>query len=669
MSYGHYPPPQQHGGPANYYHQQPSPQAPHDPFRAWYAQQLAGLTFNSRPMIQNLSIEAQNRQHEGNWPAMEAIVQEIEDAILRAPPQGKLPLLYLIDSISKNIGPPFTDTLLPPILPQLYLATYRQVDGVTKSKMADLVRLWRTGGPNGTELYPPAMREAVERDMFGGSAPLTQQSVQTMLKEFLREKEEEMSREWTQQRGKTVNTLVNLDKILTNTRVSARELADISDRIQAMKGGQPAPAAAPVFSPTSSSYTPRQVAPPPAPPVHRQPPPPQPPQQQYGGQGRWGGNSPYGAGAGYPPPQPQNYPPPPQQNLAPPQPTPAPVAIPAIPVNVSDLLSKLTSSGILSQPRTPEPSVVAKPQKSGLEKYEDMVLAFNIQVDHFDLSRVGIPMGHLPVRCTQCGMRFAENDAKYQAHLDWHFRRNRKERESAGRGGHRRWLPRADEWVNDNAEAGPSSPTKPESAALPETLSSDKIAALKRKWVPVPADPVKAAKPCPIDKEKFESVYSEEEEEWVFMNAVDVNGTIYHATCLAEKKASNVAQRVLNRDAARASSKSPAPGTPEPEATPAPSPGTKRKAEVDDTEDDAKRVKVETGDDDAVAVAESGPDEGMDVGDGGASGVNGADDDVNIKVEVEEAAVAEAPAPAPVQQDAAEALETVAAEVAEPTAE
>lgn len=558
MSYGHYPTPQ-HGGPANYY--PPPPTQPPDPFRAWYAQQLAGLTFNSRPMIQNLSIEAQNRQHEGNWPAMEAIVQEIEDAILRvrsvqdvcvcacvhvcgcarthtrhattdartdplqAPPQGKLPLLYLIDSISKNIGPPFTDTLLPPILPQLYLATYRQVDGVTKSKMADLVRLWRTGGPNGTELYPPAMREAVERDMFGGSAPLTQQSVQTMLKEFLREKEEEMGREWTQQRGKTVNTLVNLDKILSNTRVSPRELADISDRIQAMKGGHQ-PAAAPVFSPTSSSYAPRQVAPPPVPPVQRQPPPPQPPQQQYGGQGRWGGNSPYGAGAGYPPPQPQNYPPPPQQNLAPPQPTAAPVAIPAIPVNVSDLLSKLTSSGILSQPRTPEPTAVAKPQKSGLEKYEDMVLAFNIQVDHFDLSRVGIPMGHLPVRCQQCGMRFAENDAKYQAHLDWHFRRNRKERESAGRGGHRRWLPRADEWVNDNAEAGPSSPTKPESAALPEALSSEKLAALKRKWVPVPADPAKAAKPCPIDKEKFESVYSEEEEEWVFMNAVDVNGTV-----------------------------------------------------------------------------------------------------------------------------------------------
>ncbi|TXT13053.1 hypothetical protein VHUM_01454 [Vanrija humicola] len=464
-----------------------------------------------------------------------------------------------------------------------------------------------------------------------------------MLKEFLNEKKEEMGREWTQQRGKTVNTLVNLDKILSNSRVSPRELADISDRIQAMKGGQQA-------------YAPR--VPPQAPPAVRQPPPPQPPQQQFGGaQQRWGGNSPYGAGAGYPPPQ-QNYPPPPQQqNLAPPQPPAAPVAIPALPVNVSDLLSKLTSSGILSQPRTPEPSA-AKPQKSGLETYEDMVLAFNIQVDHFDLSRVGIPMAHLPVRCNQCGLRFPEGDNKLQPHLDWHFRRNRKERETAGRGGHRRWLPRADEWVNETAEAGPSSPTKTEAAVLPETLSSDKIAALKRKWVPVPDDPVKAAKPCPIDKEKFESVYSEEEEEWVFMNAVDVNGTIYHATCLAEKKASNVAKRVLNRDAGRASSKSPAPGTPEPEASPAPSP-RKRKAEGEEADEDAKRVKVETDGGAVDAVAESAG-EGVeaskgDASDGGVSGGGKGGGDVSVKVEVEEAAV---PAPAP--QDATEALEAVA---------
>jgi pre-mRNA cleavage complex 2 protein Pcf11 len=31
-----------------------------------------------------------------------------------------------------------------------------------------------------------------------------------------------------------------------------------------------------------------------------------------------------------------------------------------------------------------------------------------------------------------------------KAHMDWHFRRNRKDRDGQGRGAHRKWLPRAE---------------------------------------------------------------------------------------------------------------------------------------------------------------------------------------------------------------------------------
>lgn len=36
------------------------------------------------------------------------------------------------------------------------------------------------------------------------------------------------------------------------------------------------------------------------------------------------------------------------------------------------------------------------------------------------------------------------NEEKMKAHMDWHFRRNRKEREGQGRGAHRKWLPKAE---------------------------------------------------------------------------------------------------------------------------------------------------------------------------------------------------------------------------------
>lgn len=54
---------------------------------------------------------------------------------------------------------------------------------------------------------------------------------------------------------------------------------------------------------------------------------------------------------------------------------------------------------------------------------------------------------HLPHHCSQCAARFPAGERgkeRLQSHLDWHFRRNRKERESEGRGANRRWLPRAD---------------------------------------------------------------------------------------------------------------------------------------------------------------------------------------------------------------------------------
>ena len=41
---------------------------------------------------------------------------------------------------------------------------------------------------------------------------------------------------------------------------------------------------------------------------------------------------------------------------------------------------------------------------------------------------------------------------------------------------------------------------------------------------------MKLAKPCPVCKEKWKAEFEEEEEEWVFWNAVDVDGVV---SCLS----------------------------------------------------------------------------------------------------------------------------------------
>jgi pre-mRNA cleavage complex 2 protein Pcf11 len=71
----HYQPPA-----AAYYN---PPVAPIDPFRAYYADRLRELTFNSRPLIQDLSVMAMQQRDQGNWPGMRVVVEEIETAVLR----------------------------------------------------------------------------------------------------------------------------------------------------------------------------------------------------------------------------------------------------------------------------------------------------------------------------------------------------------------------------------------------------------------------------------------------------------------------------------------------------------------------------------------------------------------------------------------------------------
>ncbi|KAK4685215.1 hypothetical protein P7C73_g4940, partial [Tremellales sp. Uapishka_1] len=267
------------------------------------------------------------------------------------------------------------------------------------------------------------------------------------------------------------------------------------------------------------------------------------------------------------------------------------------------MLRNLTSAGIISTPRTPELAVVdSKPKlKNGVEAYEDMILSLDVNLASLDLNQLiassrmhTIPTSHIPTRCKQCGMRFPLGDeAKLQSHMDWHFRRNRKERESEGRGAHRRWLPRAEEWVTDLPDsspgAGPSSPSKPAAAKL----TAEKLASLAKRWVRVPQD-ARKDKPCPICKEMFKAEWSQEEEEWIFSNAIEVSGNIYHATCRAESINSAMANRLKEQSGLamrRSMSKSPAgsvvdlPKVDEKEK--------KRKAEEEEGEN--KRLKVGEG--------------------------------------------------------------------------
>lgn len=81
----------------------------------------------------------------------------------------KLPAFYLLDAISKNVYEPYARVFASFVIP-LFLDTYRTVDDGTRSKMDEMLLTWRTGSPNGKELFGLAPQMAIERGIWGDQA-------------------------------------------------------------------------------------------------------------------------------------------------------------------------------------------------------------------------------------------------------------------------------------------------------------------------------------------------------------------------------------------------------------------------------------------------------------------------------------------------------------------
>ena len=97
-------------------------------------------------------------------------------ATSQCPPTNRLPALYLLDSISKNIGPPYV-SLFCRFIERAFLSAYHAVDPSTKIKMEELLGTWRTGGPDGGELFRDAdedrtgrVQRGIEGALFGSGA-------------------------------------------------------------------------------------------------------------------------------------------------------------------------------------------------------------------------------------------------------------------------------------------------------------------------------------------------------------------------------------------------------------------------------------------------------------------------------------------------------------------
>ncbi|KAJ0315891.1 hypothetical protein COL5a_011808 [Colletotrichum fioriniae] len=501
-----------------------------------YRQALEDLTTNVRFEISNLTMIAREQTEHA-----QVISEVLQDHILKAPAHKKLPALYVLDSIVKNVGTPYT-LFFGAKLYQTFMEAYAAVDGQVRRKMDEMLRTWKEPVPGSLDKRPVFASEV--------TAPI--------------------------------------ESALIKARTSA---------LQAQQG-RPAGRGRPAAAPYRETPTPPGMRPGSNQPMPYGQPPPMP--QANGNRPPSAPLPPHPQMAPYAPPPPSYsaqpsaapgpYQPPPQMPYGaglsgPPQ---------AAGINKDSLgqdIQKLIDASKLEFAQNPHDHSIQQRLKALLDVQsllqhqnlpQDQLVLIKNQVADLAVKLAGfrptatdsstwgfqphlIPslFEQLGPQCTQCGRRFKTDDEgrkKKMAHMDWHFKAHQRLAEAEKRGQHRSWYVDNNDWLKSReaidvdhvatADKSSSSPGRGKKEAKP-------------RYIPVPDASSGINSKCPICQEKFENKWLETAQEWVWLDTTLVGNRAYHFSCHSEATQARESTPVYTKRA------------------PEPSHGKKRKAEGD----------------------------------------------------------------------------------------
>ncbi|KAG6952975.1 hypothetical protein JG687_00012670 [Phytophthora cactorum] len=566
------------------------------------------------------------------------IVSFLETKIHRVAPNYKLPIFYLTDSILKNVRGPYVPLFAAKIVP-LYCNCVRQVSGKDLKRFIHVLNTWET-----TRLFNQEsivqMRSAANRAMQQADP-----SVQSAPASFSQEKATQQTRAPSaakQQQDMELRSLLtklqndmgihptehmSLEEVRTNNPDYYNQLLEFH---AASKVEQTSSPDAPQRSPQQQAPVardPRRPSPPRDPRARVQPPktaapPPQtraePPRASsvVSKSGAGDGSAAKSSNVAHlmqllkrkqrapSPPQPV------QQEITndPPR---APDA-----AAVMSILQKLKgmSNGASTRPAAPQvqPQIAPQPQQGEQAPprsdnasrmwFSDKIVAHKDRVE----SNVQKLYAALPLVCRESGLRFREQ-AQLDAHLDFLFQYNRSRKERGKGGVSRSWYPDEDQWVADFS--GDTAPRESTSSSFFDRTQkeNEKNAGEQASWenARVPVD--ETITRCRICGENFSRSWDEEEEDWMYTNAVagtihntgpngnEQQDTIFHKYCydtvMANSKHVTPAHLIpAERDVAMK-------GDASSDDSMNDSGGVKRSLEEDDSDsdgdDDVKRVKTD----------------------------------------------------------------------------
>ncbi|EEP78358.1 conserved hypothetical protein [Uncinocarpus reesii 1704] len=137
-----------------------------------YKNSLEDLTTNDKFQISNLTVIAkENTEH-----AM-AISRVLENHIRTTPPSQKLPALYVVDSVVKNVGTPYT-LFLGRNLYQTFMNAYTLVDSQTRKKLDEMLKTWKEPVPGSLDprpVFPVEITRSIENALIKARTAALQQ--------------------------------------------------------------------------------------------------------------------------------------------------------------------------------------------------------------------------------------------------------------------------------------------------------------------------------------------------------------------------------------------------------------------------------------------------------------------------------------------------------------
>lgn len=504
-----------------------------------YSASLKELTFNSRPIIVNLTTIAKE-----NTELADGILAAITHRIYHCIPEHKLFALYLLDLICKTVGAPY-NVLIGDDIFKLFSHVFLLVDSGTRTRLVKMYHLWRVFRVKGgtLPLFPLAEMDRIQGflqqagfradpppPVLAPSAALLVAAIDELLPALERRA---LGGDATLQAR--CSALSELRQLLQSQALSPADLVGVQEKLVAMQRQEAAAVAA-----SSESLSGVSDGVPTTPLV-----------------------SSTAAGVAS---------------------TPAPVVVP----RAAALFSDLVASGLvlvdqslkpgskpvytLVIPRNKYLSAAATPSTNVLEQLlRDAVGGQSqyVQIKVKELVKVlkkvtdaglqqFVSSGDLEAltvqvlyetklsKCAQCGKRFTGDDAgaaRKRVHLDWHFRINKRQTNHKTNIQSRAWYLDDTEWTRFDEgtllEYLAAAPSKPDSAGIQRPV--------REQYVVVPANDTNMDNVCIICREHVKATYNDTLGEWVWDGCTYAPGTksgrkIVHAACLEETSRKRAAE-------------------------------------------------------------------------------------------------------------------------------